>query len=173
MKKILFSLVALMTVMSVQAQSICGTWRTVQPVVETDEEDGSVYIQNILYTFNEDGTYTMVDELTITSEPAPTMALEIATSIDLKGSYTLEGDKLTLTPDKTTYNAEILSISMNGTVANNPMVSSQIKGLLNSEDFKSQMAAVETNTIKVTDSSLEMNNGEQTLNFVRFATIKN
>lgn len=172
MKKVLFSLIALMSVMTVQAQSICASWRSMQPVVETDE-DGTVYIQNILYTFNEDGTFSMVDEFTITSEPAPTMALEIATSIDLKGTYTLEGDKLTLTPDKSSYKAEILSISMNGKVANNPMVSSQIKGMLNSEEFKSELTAVETNTIKVTDSTLEMNNGEETMMFTRFATIQN
>ena len=33
MKKILFTLIALMAAMAVQAQ-ICGTWRTVQPIVE-------------------------------------------------------------------------------------------------------------------------------------------
>ncbi len=40
MKKILFSLVALLLVMTVQAQSICATWRSMQPIVET-AEDGS------------------------------------------------------------------------------------------------------------------------------------
>ena len=39
MKKILFTLVALMAVMTVQAQSICGSWRSIEPIVET-EEDG-------------------------------------------------------------------------------------------------------------------------------------
>ena len=113
MKKILFSLVALMAVMTVQAQSLCATWRSMQPVVETDA-DGSLQIQNLTYTFNEDGTYSFVDELTLSTEPAPTMALEIATSIEVKGAYTLEGDKLTMTPNLDTYKAEILSISMNG-----------------------------------------------------------
>ena len=172
MKKVLFSLFALMAVMTVQAQSICGTWRTVQPVVETDE-DGSLEIQNIIYTFNEDGTYSFTDELTISSEPAPTMALEIATSIDVKGTYTLEGEKLTLTPDADSYKYEILSISMNGQVTSNPMVKSQIKSIFNSPEFKAQFGEVEEDTVKVSDSTLDMTNDGTTLNFVRFATIQN
>ena len=56
MKKVLFSLVALMAVMTVQAQSICGTWRMMQPVVETSE-DGSFETMTGTYTFNEDGTF--------------------------------------------------------------------------------------------------------------------
>ena len=71
-----------MSVMTVQAQSICTSWRSVQPIVET-AEDGSMTIQNVLYTFNEDGTYSYVDEFTMSSEPAPTMALEIATPCPL------------------------------------------------------------------------------------------
>ena len=172
MKKILFSLVALMTVMTVQAQSICGTWRMMQPVVETSE-DGSFEAMTGTYTFNEDGTFHYALELTESSEPAPTMALEVATVIELKGTYALEGDKLTLTPNLDTYKAEIMSISMNGKVGDNPMLKSQINGMLNSADFKAQFGAVESNTVKVGASSLEMNDGEHTLNFVRFATINN
>ena len=172
MKKVLFSLIILMSVMTVQAQSICTSWRSVQPIVETGE-DGSMTIQNVLFTFNEDGTYLYVDEFTMSSEPAPTMALEVATSIEMKGTYTLEGDLLTLTPDIKTYKAEILSISMNGKVADNPMVSGRIKSMLNSEEFKAQFDTVETNTIKVSDSSLEMKDGEQTWMFTRFAAINN
>ena len=173
MKKILFSLVALMTVMTVQAQSLCGTWRSMQPVVETNEEDGEVVVQNLTYTFNEDGTYSFVDELTISSEPAPTMAMEIATSISIKGTYALEGDKLTITPNIDTYKAEILSLSMNGQVTSNPMVKGQVRSLLNSAYFKSQFATVDENTVKVTDAMLEMNDGEHTTTFTRFATIQN
>ena len=172
MKKILLSLVALMAVMTVQAQSICATWRMMQPVVET-AEDGSFEAMTGTYTFNEDGTFNYALELTEASEPAPTMALEIATIIEFKGTYTLEGDQLTLTPNMDTYKAEILSLSMNGKVTDNPMVTNQVKSMLNSSDFKAQFGAVETNTIKVSDSTLEMSDGERTLTFVRFATIKN
>ncbi len=172
MKKILFSLIALMSVMTVQAQSICATWRSMQPIVET-EEDGSLVIQNLTYTFNEDGTYTFVDELTMSSEPAPTMAMEIATSIEVKGTYTLDGDKLTLTPNLDTYKAEVLSISMNGQVATNPMAKSQIAANLKSNEFKSQFGEVEENTVKLSGTMMEMKNEEQTLTFNRFATIQN
>ena len=88
MKKILFSLIALMSVMTVQAQSICATWRTMQPVVITDA-DGSFSAQNVTYTFYEDGTYSFADELTQATQPAKTMALEVATNIELKGTYKL------------------------------------------------------------------------------------
>ena len=172
MKKILLSLVALMAVMTVQAQSICATWRMMQPVVET-AEDGSFEAMTGTYTFNEDGTFNYALELTEASEPAPTMALEIAAIVEFKGTYTLEGDQLTLTPNLDTYKAEILSLSMNGKVTDNPMVTNQVKSMLNSSDFKAQLGAAETNTIKVSDSTLEMSDGERTLTFVRFATIKN
>lgn len=172
MKKILFAFIALTAVMSVQAQSLCGSWRSMQPDVAT-EEDGTMMIQNLTYTFSEDGTYSMVDELTISTEPAPTMALEVATNIDVRGTYTLEGDKLTLTPNMDTYKYEVLSISMNGKVADNPMVKSAINKMLGSPDFKGQFGEVETITVKVGESSLEMSNGEHTLNFMRFATIQN
>ena len=172
MKKILLLLVALMSVMTVQAQSICGTWRSLQPVVNTDD-DGSFSAQNLTYTFNEDGTYTFVDEYTEASEPAPTMALEIATNISIKGTYTLEGNKLVLTPNLNTYKAEILSISVNGKVGENPRIKSQMRGMLNSADFKAQFSEVETNTVRVGEASLEMNDGDETLYFMRFATINN
>ena len=172
MKKILFSLIALMAVMTVQAQSICASWRTVQPVVQT-VEDGSLVIQTFMYTFNEDGTFSMADEFTMSSEPAPTMAMEIATNIAIKGTYTLEGDKLTLTPDASTYKAEILSLSMNGKVTSNPMITSQVKSMLNSDEVKTQFAEAQNFTVKVNGDMLEMNDGEETLSLARFSTIQN
>ena len=69
-----------------------------QPVVITDA-DGSFSAQNVTYTFYEDGTYSFADELTQATQPAKTMALEVATNIELKGTYKLEGDQLTLTPN--------------------------------------------------------------------------
>lgn len=172
MKKTLFTLVALLAVMTVQAQSICATWRSMQPIVET-AEDGSLEIQNLTYTFNEDGTFAFVNELTESSEPAPTMAIEIAMSIEIQGTYALEGDKLTLTPKADTYKAEVLSVSQNGQVTTNPMIVSGVNQMLNSAEFKAQFAEVETYTVKVGESSMEMQDAGQTLTFVRFATIKN
>ena len=167
MKKVLFSLVALMAVMTVQAQSICGTWRMMQPVVETSE-DGSFEAMTGTYTFNEDGTFHYALELTEASEPAPTMALEVATVIEMKGNYALDGDKLTLTPDIDTYKAEILSVSMNGKVANNPMVTSQIKQILNSADFKAQFA---TPDIKTNQIPQAVKNGLRDLICYRFMNL--
>ncbi len=172
MKKILFSLIALMSVMTVQAQSICATWRTMQPVVITDD-DGSFSAQNVTYTFYEDGTYSFADELTQATQPAKTMALEVATNIELKGTYKLEGDQLTLTPNMDTYKTELLNISMNGHVTDDANIKAQVTQMLNSDEFKSQFAEVQTNTVKVGDSMLEMKVGDQTLTFVRFATIRN
>jgi len=169
MKKILFSLIALMAVMTVQAQSICGSWRTMQPVVSNP--DGTVLIQSYTFTFNEDGTYSMDDEFTLSTEPAPTMALEVATNISLKGTYTLEGDKLIVKPNGDTYKYEILSISQNGKVTDNPMVKSQIGSILDSNDFKAGLIAETENTVKVSDSSLEMTSDGETLSLVRFSTI--
>ena len=172
MKKVLFTLIALMAVMTIQAQSICSTWRSMQPVVET-EADGSFNAQNLTYTFNEDGTYCFVDELTLSTQPSQTMALEIATNIEVKGTYVLEGDKLTLNPDINTYKTELLSISMNGHVADDPNIKATVEAMVNSADFNSQFAETETNTVKVGDSMLEMSQGDQTITFMRFATIKN
>ena len=172
MKKILFSLIALMSVMTVQAQSFCATWRTMQPVVITDA-DGSFSAQNVTYTFYEDGTYSFADELTQATQPAKTMALEVATNIELKGTYKLEGDQLTLTPNMDTYKTELLNISMNGHVTDDANIKAQVTQMLNSDEFKSQFAEVQTNTVKVGDSMLEMKVGDQTLTFVRFATIRN
>lgn len=171
MKKVLFSLVALLAVMTVQAQSLCGSWRIMQPIVETEEE-GTVLLQNIMYTFNEDGTYTCADEFTVSTEPAPTMALEVATNIEIKGAYTLEGNKLTMTPDVNTYKAELLSISMNGQVTDNPMVRSNIMSMLNADDFKAQFGEVQNYTVNVGESLLEMNDGEKATNYARISTMK-
>ena len=172
MKKILFSLIALMAVMTVQAHSICASWRTVQPVVETDE-DGSLVIQTFMYTFNEDGTYAMADELTLSTEPASTMAMEIATNIGIKGTYTLEGDQLTLNPDISTYEAEMLSLSMDGKVTSNPMVTSQVKSMLNSSEFKAPFGEPQNLTVKVNGDMLDMIDGDDTISLTRFATVQN
>ena len=173
MKKILFSLIALISVMTVQAQSICASWRTMQPIVET-EEDGSFTAQSLLYTFNQDGTYSYTNELTMSTEPAPTMALEIALSIELKGTYTLEGEQMTLTPNMDTFNADLLSVSVNGHVSEDPAMKANIKSMLLGNEFKAQFTEVKQYTnVKVGDQMLQMSNDGQELMFVRFATIQN
>ena len=62
---------------------------------------------------------------------------------------------------------------MNGHVTEDANIKAQVTQMLNSDEFKSQFAEVQTNTVKVGDSMLEMKVGDQTLTFVRFATIRN
>ena len=172
MKKLLLSLVALLAVMSVQAQSICATWRSMQPVVLTDE-DGSFSAQNVTYTFYEDGTFSFVDELTQSTQPAKTMALEIATNIELRGTYTYDGKQVVLTPNMDTYQTELVNTSVNGHVTEDANVKAQVLEMLNDDEFKAQFAEVQTKDVKVGDAMLEMTVDGQTINFVRFATIRN
>ena len=152
MKKILFSIIAMMAVITVQAQSIHASWHSLQPVVET-EADGSFTAQSFTYTFNPDGTYSLVNELTIASEPAQTMEQEVATNIKVKGTYTYDGDKLTLKPNMDTYKAELISISQ-------------------SRDFKAKFNGTKTYTVRVGEASMTMKDGGQEFNYMRFATIK-
>ena len=167
MKKILFSLVALLAVMTLQAQSIYSSWHILQPVVETNA-DGSFTAHSYTYTFYEDGTYYMVDEVTLASEPSQTMALEVATTIELNGTYTLNGDKLTLTPNINTYKTELLSISRNGRVVNDRNVKNKTIAKINGNDFKNQFAGTKSYTVKIGDALLQMDG----TNYARFATIR-
>ncbi len=171
MKKILFSIIAMMAVITVQAQSIHASWHSLQPVVET-EADGSFTAQSFTYTFNPDGTYSLVNELTIASEPAQTMEQEVATNIKVKGTYTYDGDKLTLKPNMDTYKAELISISQNGRVTNSSSVKTSVNTKLNSRDFKAKFNGTKTYTVRVGEASMTMKDGGQEFNYMRFATIK-
>ena len=161
-----------MAVMTVQAQSICGTWRTVQPMVETDE-NGSLQIQNWTFTFNEDGTFNSVAEATVSIEPEPTMALEIAWSLDVSGTYTLDGDQLTTTPNLDTNKVEVQSVSMNGEVIEDPSVIKNLESLLNGSDVVNVDIFGLTSTVKVTDQMIEITQDGETMQLMRFSTIKN
>lgn len=171
MKKILFSLIALMAVMTVQAQSICASWRNIQPEVIT-AADESFTAATDTYTFYEDGTYSQVTEYTMSTEPAQTMALEIAAVIDIKGTYALNGDQLTLTPNKDTYKSEVISISQNGRVTNNASIKADAKRAINADQVKSHLTQKKTATVNIGSAVMEMKEGGKTHNFARFATIK-
>ena len=62
---------------------------------------------------------------------------------------------------------------MNGQVTNNPMVKAQVNSMLKDPSFKAQFGEAETDTVTIGESTLEMNDGEHTLTFARFATIQN
>ncbi len=173
MKKILFSLIALMAVMTAQAQSINSTWRSMQPVVSTAADD-SFTAASYTYTFFSDGTYSEIVEQTIASEPAQTMALEVATILEVKGTYSLSGDQLTLTPNKNSFKSDVLSISKNGRVINDSKIKSRAQKQVNDSEVKTQMLNKQTCTVNIGESSLEMKGSKgNKVNFVRFATIKN
>ena len=159
-----------MAVMAVQAQSICGTWRTMQPVVNT-EEDVSLSF-NYTFTFNEDDTFNTVVEMTVSMELEPTKALEIACSMDESGTYTLDGDQLTCTPNLDTNKVEVLSVSMNGEVIEDPSVIKNLESVLNGPSFKVDFFSM-TSTVKVTDQMIEVIQDGKTMQLMRLSTIKN
>ena len=170
MKKFLFSLFALMAVMTVQAQ-ICGTWRTVQPLVENGA-NGSFTVQHLTYTFNPDGTFSLYDEFTQATKPANTMAQEVASVIELKGSYSVNDDKLVLNPNMETYKTEVLNVSQNGKVTNNAKIKSNTNAKINGKEFKARFNKMMDYTVNVDGATLDMKQNGKTLNFVRLTTIK-
>lgn len=171
MKKILFSLIALMAVMTVQAQSIYSSWRCIQPeVITAADETFTAAIDT--YTFYEDGTYYQVTEQTMSSQPAQTMAREVAATVEIRGTFTLNGDQLTLNPDKSSYKADVLSISQNGRVTNNANIKAEAKRYLNGDQAKSRMTQKKTFTVNIGNAVMEMKAGGKTSNYARFATIK-
>ena len=171
MKKFFITLFALMAVITVQAQTICGTWRTLQPIVENGA-NGSFTVQHLTYTFNPDGTFTLYDEFTQATKPAHTMAQEVASNIEVRGSYTLVGDKLILNPNMETYKTEVLNVSQNGKVTNNAKVKANSNAKMNSKEFKARFNKVQENTVKVGDAVLEMTQGGKSVNYMRLTTIK-
>ena len=170
MKKIIISLFALMAVMTVQAQ-ICGTWRTVQPIVE-NAANGGYTAQHLTYTFNPDGTFTLFDEFTQATKPSQTMAREVASVIELKGSYSLIGDRLILNPNMETYETEVLNVSENGKVTNNAKIKANTKAKINSNEFKARFNKMQEKTVNVNGATLDMKQDGKTINFVRLTTIK-
>ena len=173
MKKILFSLIALMAVVSVQAQSICGSWRSIQPVINTAADD-SYTASSYTYTFNADGTYYEVVEETVSSEPAQTMALEVATILEIKGTYTYDGNQLKLMPNKNSYKSDVLSVSQNGRVTNNANIKSKVKKQINEGEIKSKLTGTKTMTVVSLDNMrLVMSDGGNKITFMRLALIKN
>lgn len=169
MKKILFSLIALMSVMTVQAQSICATWRNIQPEVNTAADDSFTAAIDT-YTFYENGTYSQATEYTMATEPAQTMALETASVLEIKGTYALNGDQLTLTPNKNSYKTEVISISRNGRVINNAKIKANAKRTIDGEKVKSRLTQKKTFTINVGNAVMEMKEGGKTNNYARLAT---
>ena len=93
--------------------------------------------------------------------------------MDVSGTYTLDGDQLTLNPNVDTYKAEVLSVSMNGKVSEDPTVIKNIESMLNSPMVKAEVGEADNYTIKLADPMLELAQDDETLTLMRFSTIKN
>ena len=173
MKKILFSLIALMAVMTVQAQSICGSWQLMQPIVQNDG-DGYVMVTYI-YTFNEDGSFFSDADITFSTRPAQTKAQEVAFSGTVKGSYTLEGDQLNVF-NFNTLNMDLVSLSENGKVINDRKLKSKLNNIHNNEAKVKLTELIKgTYTVKVTDNGrmLELTKKDGTVvRLMRMALMK-
>ncbi len=158
--------------MTVQAQSICGTWCSMQPIVST-QEAGSLSFKNWTFTFNEDATFSTVIEVTMSIEPEPMVALDITFSLGCSGTYTLNGDQLTTTPNLDTYKLEVQSASMNGEVIEDPSIIKNIESVLNDSNIVNVETFGLTSTVKVTDQMIEVTQDGKTMQLMRLSTTKN
>ena len=158
--------------MTVQAQSICGTWRTMQPIVSTQEAI-SLSFKSWTFTFNEDSTFNSLAEVTMSFEPEPMVALEITFSLDMSGTYTLDGDQLTTTPNLDTNKVKVLSASINGEVTEDPSIIKNIESVLNDSNIVNVDIFGMTSTVKVSDQMIEVTQDGKTMQLMRLSTIKN
>ena len=161
-----------MAVMTVQAQSICGTWRTMQPIVSTQEAI-SLSFKSWTFTFNEDSTFNSLAEVTMSFEPEPMVALEITFSLDMSGTYTLDGDQLTTTPNLDTNKVKVRSASINGEVTEDPSIIKNIESVLNDSNIVNVDIFGMTSTVKVSDQMIEVTQDGKTMQLMRLSTIKN
>ena len=100
------------------------------------------------------------------------MVQEVASVIELKGAYTLVGDRLILNPNMETYSTEVLNVSQNGKVTNNAKIKANTNAKINSKEFKARFNKMLDNTVNVNDATLDMKQDGKNLNFVRLTTIK-
>ena len=176
MKKILLSFVALLAVMTVQAQSISGSWQSMQPEIK-NEGDNYVMISYI-NTYNEDGTFVSDCDVTLSSKPAQTKEMEAALTGSVTGTYTLNGDKMEMFYNVNTLKVEFVSLSENGKVLDDPNVLSVINENI-SKEAKAKVAESFTNdeafTYKITanGSMLELTGKDgKTERLMRISDVK-
>ena len=160
MKRIIILFFAIMACITIQAQSICGTWRTVQ---------ASGYdSMRIAYTFKEDGTGLFSVEADKKEKLLSAQEIEIVSKHEIKGTYTLDGDQLTFTPNVDTYTADVTSITIDGKRSFDPNIKSRIRELVNSPVLKAHFVNVDTLTvIELTDTKLVIDAGEEIQEYAR------
>lgn len=149
-----------MACITIQAQSICGSWRTVQ---------ASGYdSMRITYTFKEDGTGLFSVEADKKEKLLSAQEIEIVSKHEIKGTYTLDGDQLTFTPNVDTYTADVTSITIDGKRSFDPNIKSRIRELVNSPVLKAHFVNVDTLTvIELTDTKLVIDAGEKIQEYAR------
>ena len=160
MKRIIILFFAIMACITIQAQSICGTWRTVQ---------ASGYdSMRITYTFKEDGTGLFSVVADKKEKLLSAQEIEIVSKHEIKGTYTLDGDQLTFTPNVDTYTADVTSITIDGKRSFDPNIKSRIRELVNSPVLKAHFVNVDTLTvIELTDTKLVIDAGEEVQEYAR------
>ena len=160
MKRIIILFFAIMACITIQAQSICGTWRTVQ---------ASGYdSMRITYTFKEDGTGLFSVEADKKEKLLSAQEIEIVSKHEIKGTYTLDGDQLTFTPNVDTYTADVTSITIDGKRSFDPNIKSRIRELVNSPVLKAHFVNVDNLTvIELTDTKLVIDAGEEIQEYAR------
>ena len=160
MKRIIILFFAIMACITIQAQSICGTWRTVQ---------ASGYdSMRITYTFKEDGTGLFSVEADKKEKLLSAQEIEIVSKHEIKGTYTLDGDQLTFTPNVDTYTADVTSITIDGKRSFDPNIKSRIRELVNSPVLKAHFVNVDTLTvIELSDTKLVIDAGEEIQEYAR------
>ena len=160
MKRIIILFFAIMACITIQAQSICGTWRTVQ---------ASGYdSMRITYTFKEDGTGLFSVEADKKEKLLSAQEIEIVSKHEIKGTYILDGDQLTFTPNVDTYKADVISITIDGKRSFDPNIKSRIKELVNRPELKVHFVNVDTFTvIELSDTKLVIKDGEEILEYAR------
>ncbi len=177
MKKFIFSIIALMAVMTVQAQSICGSWQSMQP--EVKNLDDCYLMLNYIYTFNDDGTFSSVADITFSTKPEQTKEMEMALSGNVIGTYTLKGNKLTMYFNSNSLNLDVISLSMNGKVIDDRDLLSKITEriakearLKAAESFKDDVYTVKFDS---NGSMLELTDKKETKTerYMRITTLKN
>lgn len=160
MKRIIILFFAIMACITIQAQSICGTWRTVQ----ASGHDS----MRITYTFKEDGTGLFSVEADKKEKLLSAQEIEIVSEHEIKGTYTLDGDQLTFTPNVDTYTADVTSITIDGKRSFDPNIKSRIRELVNSPVLKAHFVNVDTLTvIELTDTKLVIKDGEEIQEYAR------
>jgi hypothetical protein len=149
-----------MACITIQAQSICGTWRTVQ---------ASGYdSMRITYTFKEDGTGLFSVEADKKEKLLSAQEIEIVSKHEIKGTYSLDGDQLTFTPNAETYKADVISITIDGKRSFDPNIKSRIKELVNRPELKAHFVNVDTFTvIELSDTKLMIKDGEEIQEYAR------